>query len=77
MSRNGTLLPIPNAPPFSDLIALWPEYQATAGMYPRAKWLSDFEFLLRGWFPSASSADRKLTARAHAPFPLALGPDVP
>ena len=75
MSRHGTLLPIPERDPiFAELIALWPQ----PILWPtRSVWLTAFESMLRVHYPQSSSADRKLTARHYAPFPLALGPDVP
>ncbi len=76
MSRNGTLLPIPDDPRFADFIEHWPE-NAARYPHPRSVWLKAFEDTLRPFYPQSSSADRKLTARHYAPFPLAQGPNVP
>ena len=76
MSRNGTLLPIPPgaSAAFQTLIDAWPDPQR----WPyRSRWLKDFETLLLVYAPLSSSADRRLTARNHAPFPLRDGPNVP
>ncbi len=75
MSRNGTLLPIPDDPRFPALIELWPAWAAMGVL--RSKWLKQFEDDLRVFYPSASSADLRLTARHSAPFPLKDGPNVP
>jgi hypothetical protein len=82
MSRNGTLLPIPADPITPERMMMTPEtwaaYQERYGVhFPRSKWLRDFEVLLSVRFPTASSADRRLTARHAAPFPLRDGPNVP
>ncbi len=76
MSRNGTLLPIPASPLFRELIDSWPEEWASRP-WPRSAWLGLFEEMLRGFYPSASSADLRLTARHSAPFFLKDGPNVP
>lgn len=78
MSRHGTLLPIPEGSELGQgiawMIEAWPDSQR----WPyRSRWLSELETRLSFAFPQSSSADRKLTARHYAPFPLALGPDVP
>ncbi len=75
MSRHGTLLPIPASDPiFQTLIDAWPDFES----WPhRSDWLSQFETHLQTHYPESRSADRTLTARHYAPFPLALGPDVP
>jgi len=82
----ASLLPLPDDPRFQELIDEWPGFVAAAvspppGMpplrYPRTVWLTYFEDLLRTAYPQSSSADRKLTARHFAPFPLAAGHDVP
>ena len=80
MSRNGTLLPIPEG---SDLAAEierfmegWPADFAGVA-FPRSAWLGYVENTLRIAYPQSSSADRKLTARHYAPFPLRDGPNVP
>jgi len=77
VSRNGTLLPIPEG---SDLdgfiqerIDAWPN-----PIWPyRSRWLAEIERALEIVYPQSSSADRKLTARHYAPFPLRDGHDVP
>ena len=82
MSRNGTLLPIPEG---SDLelrvqawVSEWPEYERSVLRFPRSAWLGALESrILHPAFPQSSSADRKLTARHYAPFPLRDGHDVP
>jgi hypothetical protein len=87
VSRNGTLLPTQPGSRAAYLIeaarALWERgdvYQTLP--YPRSAWLHDLEAVLRSEFPSASSADLRLTAR-HASsepfpiFPLRDGPNVP
>jgi hypothetical protein len=76
VSRNGTLLPIPEADAgrFQRIIEGWPN---GARWTWRADWLRDFEQLLGENYPQSSSADRRLTARHHAPFPLRDGHDVP
>lgn len=74
MSRHGTLLPLPDDPWFPQMVEAWPIPQR----WPyRATWLREFEVGLKLAYPESSSADRKLTARHYAPFPLALGPNVP
>lgn len=75
MSRNGTLLPIPDTDQrFAVMQELWPTWERLGVL--RTSWLREFENLLREHYPASSSADRKLTARHAAPFPLALGPNV-
>ena len=87
MSRNGTLLPTPPGSRAAYIIeaarVLWERgdvYQPLR--WPRSAWLHDLEAVLRPEFPSASSADLRLTAR-HASsepfplFPLKNGPNVP
>lgn len=56
-----------------DLQADWPDWERWPN---RARWLHDFEAVLRRQFPQASSDELTLTARLAAPFPLAL-PGVP
>jgi hypothetical protein len=75
VSRNGTLLPLPVFDPiFVSLMDAWPDYES----WPhRSDWLSQFETHLHAHYPQSSSADRKLTARHYAPFPLRDGHDVP
>jgi hypothetical protein len=77
----ATLLPIPDDPRFERIYDLWPEWAETYARAsfstPRAVWLGLFERLLREFYPSANSDSLTLTARHAAPFPLALGPDVP
>lgn len=75
MSRNGTLLPVPADPSFRLLIDAWPAMHH-AGLL-RTRWLKQFEDELRMWYPLASSADLRLTARHSAPFFLKDGPNVP
>jgi hypothetical protein len=79
MSRNGTLLQIPASPIFQAMIDDWPEFHLLPHPhpYPRTLWLSAFERLLRIYYPHASSADLRLTARSVAPFYLKDGPNVP
>jgi hypothetical protein len=74
MSRNGTLLSLPDDPRLPWLIEAWPD----PAMWPfRSRWLRNFEDVLRAWYPQASSADLRLTARHAAPFYLRDGPNVP
>jgi hypothetical protein len=78
----GSLLPIPDDRRIASLLADWPEpFQtdavAAGHYYPRALWLTLFEWVLREHYPSANSDSLTLTARHHAPFPLAAGHDVP
>ena len=76
VSRHGTLLPIPDETR-EYVVSLWtPSFQGLY-TYPRSVWLGEVEAMLRAMFPQSSSADRKLTARHYAPFPLAQGPNVP
>lgn len=72
----ASLLPIPDDPRFPHLIDGWPEFQLLY-RWPRSQWLRLFEDTLREFYPQANSASLKLTARHAAPFPLALGPNVP
>ena len=74
MSRNGTLLPLPDSPTVEFMLGPdgWP-----GRFTSRSKWLGAFEGLLRAYYPRASSADLRLTARSVAPFPLAAGHNVP
>lgn len=62
------------------MIDSWPAYEdafpAPDG-FPRSKWLRAVEFRLHDYYPQSSSADRRLTARSVAPFPLRDGHDVP
>ncbi len=80
MSRHGTLLPIPEgselAADIDQQVRLWPAFQGSYD-FPRAAWLSKVEAILFLSYPQSRSADRTLTARHYAPFPLALGPNVP
>lgn len=75
MSRSGSLLPIPAgselARELESLTADWPDAFVHLRA-PRSAWLTAAESLLAATWPTASSADRKLTARHLAPFPLAL-----
>lgn len=73
----AVLLPLPDDPRFQRLIDQWPEFESFVPVFPRARWLGIFEALLSEFYPQASSRDRSLTARHHAPFPLAAGHDVP
>lgn len=80
MSRNGKVLAIPPEvqPAIDELVAGWPDFQARlAYEYPRSQWLALVEGILHNIYPSSSSADRRLTARGLAPFPLKNGPNVP
>jgi hypothetical protein len=72
----ASLLPIPDDPRFREIVERWPDFQR-AYYFPKSAWLGSFEFLLREFYPSANSDSLTLTARHHAPFPLALGPNVP
>lgn len=74
LSRNGTLLTIPDA---LDIDALRNEWFAGQFGGSRSNWLGHVELRLREFFPRASSADLRLTARHSAPFYLASGPNVP
>jgi len=76
VSRNGTLLPIPLDPVIGELRSDWSAFERE-GSWPRSRWLRLMEDILSVYYPAASSADLKLTARSLAPFPLALGPNVP
>lgn len=75
MSRNGVLLPIPPGSSLAAQIEIftdtWPDAW-TQFPAPRAKWLTTVESALESFYPGSSSADRKLTARHLAPFPLVL-----
>jgi hypothetical protein len=73
----ATLLPIPDDPRFQAMIDAWNAGARPSNYYPRSAWLREYETLLREFYPSANSASLKLTARHAAPFPLALGPNVP
>ena len=73
----ATLLPIPDDPRLARLLEMWPEFQAAFPLWPRSAWLKQFESVLREFYPSANSDSLTLTARHAAPFPLALGPNVP
>ena len=77
----ATLLPIPDDPRFPALVEAWPMRPIGLGVEvpysTRSQWLGDFERLLREFYPSANSDSLTLTARHAAPFPLALGPNVP
>jgi hypothetical protein len=73
----ATLLPLPDDPRFPALIQAWNDGIYVATPSPRSYWLGVFERLLREFYPSANSDSLTLTARHAAPFPLALGPDVP
>ena len=78
MSRNGTRLPIPPGSQLEALIAEYVEAWPNPIVWPfRSRWLGQVEALLQMWFPQSSSADRRLTARGLAPFPLRDGPNVP
>ena len=68
-------LPLPDDPALAQLRELWPEYELSM-IYPRSKWLHDFEAVLRWHYPHSTSKQRTLTARLAAPFPLAK-PGVP
>ena len=74
MSRSGQLLPIPAgseiAVGMDALVALWPD-GFTGLQWPRSAWLGIAERVLGGAYPQSSSADRNITARSLAPFPLA------
>jgi hypothetical protein len=79
MSRHGTLLPLiitESDRRFEFFIEQWPDPWAMLP-HPRSAWLYQFEGVLKEYYPQSSSADRKLTARHYAPFPLAQGPNVP
>jgi hypothetical protein len=73
----GTLLPIPDDPRVPSLLQAWPDGYVFRYQWPRSQWLHDFELVLRESYPSANSDSLTLTARHAAPFPLALGPNVP
>ena len=75
----AVLLPLPDDPRFQRLIDQWPEFESfiPGPVFPRSKWLKQFELLLKQFYPQASSRDLSLTARHYAPFPLAAGHDVP
>ena len=81
MSRHGTLLPIPEGSVLADALALtvraWEAGGYAHETWPRSVWLRNFEQRLRSAYPESTSADRKLTARHYAPFPMALGPNFP
>ena len=81
MSRNGTLLPIPEgselAEVVQDFIDAWPLVAESGVAWPRSKWLGSLERYIATVYPMSSRADRKLTARHYAPFPLRDGHDVP
>ena len=74
MSRNGTLFPLPDDPRIDELLlSEWPGNRFVF----RSGWLRAVEDVLRAYYPHASSADLRLTARSVAPFPLAAGHNVP
>lgn len=79
MSRNGTLLPIANGSALELVIKCYAEawMPGSPKWSNRADWLGGLEAVLHLAFPDSSSADRRLTARHYAPFPLAAGHDVP
>lgn len=58
----------------SDLLTAWRTGEYSGYPAPRARWLGDLELALSAIFPSSSSADRTVTARALAPFPLTQAP---
>lgn len=75
MSRNGKQLPIPPGSQLAAELAALTEDWPAAFVHlraPRAAWLTAAERLLAASWPASSSADRKLTARYLAPFPLML-----
>lgn len=76
MARNGTRLPIP-ADIAETFVAAWENGAYRSAQWPRSEWLRTLEDVLRAQYPSASSADLRLTARGLAPFPLKDGPNVP
>ena len=61
----------------AEFVEAWNEGVYQGYPWPRSLWLRDFERDLSSAFPFASSADRRLTARSVAPFPLRDGHDVP
>jgi len=77
----ASLLPLPDDPGIASLLSEkgWPFGTTLSEIPPgtRSQWLTAFEHVLRQHYPSANSASRKLTARHYAPFPLAVGHDVP
>jgi len=73
----ATLLPIPDDPRFARAVELWESGWFAKYPFPRSIWLGLYEALLREFYPSANSDSLTLTARHAAPFPLALGPNVP
>jgi hypothetical protein len=76
-SVTASLLPIPDDPRFSLIQEMWTDGRFSAFPHPRSRWLSEFERLLREFYPSANAASLKLTARHSAPFYLRDGPNVP
>ena len=72
----ASLLPLPDDPRFSELIASWGGIMYPVGVH-RSLWLGEFERLLRQFYPSANARSLSLTARHYAPFYLAEGHDVP
>ena len=84
MSRNGILLDVSQPPQLAERLSawadLWPSFSQQVA-YPRSKWLREAESLLAEYYPAASSADRRLTARHYAVsrslFYLAQGGNVP
>jgi len=64
-------LPLPDDGRLDWLAASYALFVA-AYMFPRSRWLHDFEAILREHYPHASSDQLTLTARLAAPFPLAL-----
>ena len=76
VSRNGTLLPIPTQLE-GDVRRLQQEWPDAARWPFRSRWLRELELMLALYYPSASAADLRLTARHAAPFYLLDGPNVP
>ena len=79
MSRNGTLLPIARGSALELVLTRYAEaWRPVSVQWPtRSRWLAEVEEVLGLCFPDSSSADRRLTARHYAPFPLAAGHNVP
>ena len=74
---SASLLPLPDDPRLALYVESWPDHPYWQRPFPRSHWLRLFEDVLREFYPQANSASLKLTARHAAPFPLAVGPNVP
>lgn len=78
MSRSGVAIEWRGDPDaervVAELLLAWRTGEYSGWPAPRARWLGDLERELDVIFPFSSSADRAVTARALAPFPLTQEP---